>query len=492
MTIDMTRLAANVSKLLAEYGIPSAAIGVLHNGEVTDIAVGVTNVSTREPATTDTIYQCGSMTKTWTALAFMQLVDEGKVSLDEPVRTYLPGFRVADPEVTAKVTPRHLLYHTNGIEEDFGDPGEDDDVYERMVENIADAPQVYPLGYTHGYSAALGYAILARVMEVTDGKRWDDIMKDRLFDPLGLTSTSSWRAQVDPDRAATGHLIRSLDEGPVVSPVDYLPRSFGPGGNVNSTVREVLAMARVVLNRGTAPNGSQIVSAISIREMMESRVPVPDPYMFGPQWALGLIVCDWHGETVYATDGSTIGQNARLRILPDSNLAIAMLTNGGPRESLYKTVFNEILTGLDAVTIPDLPTPGRIPGLDLSRYEGVYGRPGTRYQVAAEGEKLYLTLHLDPMHARFLGKPDRIRYELLPVSETHFLMPSDDPLEDTQTVAIYDFTNSRAQYLHTNCRINPRISGLKGDPTHAARALRSSRVRTAGSRAGLLSGQTDA
>jgi CubicO group peptidase (beta-lactamase class C family) len=85
------------------------------------------------------------MTKTWTALAFMQLVDEGRVDLDEPVRTYLPGFTVADPKVSAEVTPRQLLFHTNGIEEAYGDPGEDDDVYERMVGNIADAPQVFPL-----------------------------------------------------------------------------------------------------------------------------------------------------------------------------------------------------------------------------------------------------------------------------------------------------------------------------------------------------------
>jgi CubicO group peptidase (beta-lactamase class C family) len=458
MRIDTRQVRALVGELLAEYGIPSAAIGVLHDGEIADLAIGVTHVSTGRPATTDTIYQCGSMTKTWTALAFMQLVDEGKVRLDEPVRTYLPDFRVADPDVSAAVTPRHLLYHTSGIEEDFGDPGEDDDVYERMVNNAADAPQVHPLGYTHGYSAALGYAVLARIMEVLDGKRWDTIMKDRLFDPLGLISTTSWRTQVDHDRAATGHLIRSRDEGPIVTPVDYLPRSFGPGGNVNSTIRDVLTMAHVFLDAGKAPNGTRIASAASIQEMMESRVPIPDPYMFGPAWALGLIVCDWHGKTVYATDGSTIGQNARLRILPDSNLAIAMLTNGGPRESLYKKIFNEILTGLDAVTIPDLPTPDPALDLDPSRYAGRYGRPGTSYEVAAEGGHLSLMLTLDPMQAQFLGKPDRIRYELLPVSETHFLMPSNDPLADTQTVAIYDFERGRAQYLHTNCRVHPRVT----------------------------------
>lgn len=454
---DVTQIQARVSEFLAEYGIPSAAIGVLHGGEITDFAVGIKNVETAEPATTDTIYQCGSMTKTWTALAFMQFVDERKVSLDEPVRTYLPGFKVADPEVSARVTPRHLLNHTNGIEEDYGYPGEDDDVYERMVANIADAPQVQPLGYMHGYSAALGYAILARIMEVIDGKRWDDIMRDRLFTPLGLTNTSSWREQVDQDRAATGHLIRSLEEGPIVSPLGYLPRAFGPGGNITSTVREVLTMAHVFLNGGRALNETQIISAESLREMMESRVPIPDPYMFGPYWALGFIVCDWYGETVYATDGSTVGQNARLRILPDANLALAMLTNGGPRESFYKKVFNEILTDLGAVTVPDLPKPDLTLKLDLSRYEGVYERPGARYEVEAEGGKLFLTFVLNPMQAQFLGKPERITYKLLPVSETHFLMPSDDPLEDTQTVAIYDFKNGVAQYLHTNCRVNPRV-----------------------------------
>jgi hypothetical protein len=134
-----------------------------------------------------------------------------------------------------------------------------------------------------------------------------------------------------------------------------------------------------------------------------------------------------------------------------------MLTNGGPRESFYRKVFNEILTGLGTVTIPDLPAPDTTMNLDLSKYEGVYGRPGARYEVTVDGGKLYLTLVLDPMQAEFLQRPDRIRYELLPVTETHFLMPPSDPLEDIQTVAIYDFTNGTARFLHTNCRVNPRL-----------------------------------
>ncbi|WP_084598753.1 serine hydrolase domain-containing protein [Actinoplanes subtropicus] len=424
---------AMVGELLAEFGIPSAAIGVLSGGEITSVAVGVKNLRTGEPATTDTIYQCGSMTKTWTAYVFLQFVAEGRADLDEPVRSYLPGFRVADPGVTARVTPRHLLNHTSGIEEDFGDPGEGEDVYARMVGAIADARQVSPLGFTHGYSAALGYAILARVMEVLDGKPWDAVMADRLFRPLGLTGTSSWPARVDPARAATGHI------GRLESPIPYLPRSYGPGGNVSSTIGEVLTMASVL------PIGS---------EMTTSRVPVPDPYLFGPEWALGLIVCDWHGRTVFASDGSTIGQNARLRILPDAGRTIAMLTNGGPREGFYKRVFNEIL---GAGTIPELPSPVTELKRDPLSYVGVYGRPGTAFEVTAEGERLRLTETLDPMHAHFVGKPERITYDLVPVSDTHFLMPSNDPREDTRTLAIFDFRDGRARYLHTNCRLYPRV-----------------------------------
>jgi CubicO group peptidase (beta-lactamase class C family) len=455
--MDIERSRARVSELLAEYGIPSASIGILQDREVTDFAVGSKNLATGEPATTDTIYQCGSMTKTWTALAFMQLVDEGKASLDEPVRTYLPGFTVADPEVSGLITPRHLLNHTNGIEEDYGDPGEGEDVYRRMVENIAGAPQVHPPGYTHGYSAALGYAILARIMEVIDGKGWDQVMKDRLFDALELTATSSWREQVDPGRAASGHLIRSLAEGPIVSPLGHLPRAFGPGGNLSSTAREVLAMAHVFLHQGVAQNGARIVSAEIIHEMTLSRVPVPDPYMFGPQWALGLIVCNWRGETVYGHDGSTVGQNARLRILPDQKIAMVMLANGGPRDSFYRKVFDHLLLDLGTATIPELPKPDPSLSLDLSLYEGVYGRPGARFEVNARGGRPHLTFFLDPMQAGFLGKPERMEYRLLPISETHFLLRSDDPLEDPQTLAIYDFRDGAAQYLHTNCRVHPRV-----------------------------------
>ncbi len=135
-----------------------------------------------------------------------------------------------------------------------------------------------------------------------------------------------------------------------------------------------------------------------------------------------------------------------------------MLTNGGPREGFYKRVMNEILTDLGAVTIPDLPQPDPALSLDVGRYEGVYERPGARFEVQARGTALDLTFVRDPWQARISGQPERTTYELQPIDETHFLMPPLHPMEDAQTVAIYGSSNEAATYLHTNCRVHPRVS----------------------------------
>jgi CubicO group peptidase (beta-lactamase class C family) len=218
-------------------------------------------------------------------------------------------------------------------------------------------------------------------------------------------------------------------------------------------------MAYLFLTGGRAQNGKQVVSARSIHRMMRPEIAIPDPYSFGHAYGLGLMLFDWHGEQVYGHDGNTIGQGAYLRILPESQLVLAMLTNGALRDSFYKQVFNEILTELGSVAVPDLPEPNQALELEPSKYEGHYVRPGgNRYTVSADGDQLSVTTHLDPMRAAILRRPAAITNTLLPINETHFLMPTDDPLEDMQTIAIYDFEEGRARYLHHGLRAHPRVS----------------------------------
>src|SRR5688572_17638464 len=166
--------------VLAEKKIPGAVLGVLRGDDVSVFAAGVANRNTGIEVTDDTVFQIGSITKVWTATLVMMLVDEGVLDLDEPVVTYLPEFRVADPDVTKTVTLRHLLSHSSGIGGDHildTAPGADN--LERYVETITELGQEPELAATMSYSNT-GYSVAGRIIETVTGKGWDQVMRDRI------------------------------------------------------------------------------------------------------------------------------------------------------------------------------------------------------------------------------------------------------------------------------------------------------------------------
>ena len=107
-------LTARAEALLAELQIPGAAIAVLHNGQIHSAGLGVTSLPNPLPVTADTLFQVGSITKTFVGTALMLLVERGELDLDAPLRTYLPELRLSDPDAQARATIRHLLTHTGG------------------------------------------------------------------------------------------------------------------------------------------------------------------------------------------------------------------------------------------------------------------------------------------------------------------------------------------------------------------------------------------
>src|SRR2546423_12698281 len=179
MPVDRDSLRRRLDELLTEHKVPGAALGVLHGDQVTEVASGVVNRRTGVETTPDTLFQIGSLTKVWTATLVMMLVDEGVLDLDAPVRTYLPEFRVADADVTERVTLRHLLSHSSGIGGDhILDTGRGDDTLERYVETCAELGQEHDLGVTMSYCNT-GYGVLGRVIEKVTGKVWDQVLRER-------------------------------------------------------------------------------------------------------------------------------------------------------------------------------------------------------------------------------------------------------------------------------------------------------------------------
>ena len=185
--------AANWSTLLAELArrsrVPGAVLGIWACGQEILAAAGLLNRVTRVRVSTDSLFQVGSITKLWTATMIMQLIDQDLLSLDTTVAQVLPGVRLGAAGLGDQVTVAHLLTHTSGIDGDiFTDTGRGDDCVERYVGLLDRADSAFPPGGAYSYCNS-GWVLLGRIIEVLDGRTWDESLRERLCGPLELTQT---------------------------------------------------------------------------------------------------------------------------------------------------------------------------------------------------------------------------------------------------------------------------------------------------------------
>jgi CubicO group peptidase (beta-lactamase class C family) len=359
-------LQSRLDEAREKAGVVGASLAVLHDGDISAAASGLLNKATGVEATTDSLFQIGSITKTWTATVVMQLVEQGLLGLDQPVTEVLPDFRVADAATTPQITVRHLLTHTSGFDGDhFADHGRGDDVLERYTASCAELTQTTPIGALFSYNNA-AFSVLGRIVEKVTGQVWDVAMRERLYEPLGLTHTATLPEDVLRFRAAMGHIGPDLPPGPQWG----LPRSVGPAGLICSTATDVVAFAGMHLSPST------LLSADSVRAMQQPHVDIPGPDG-GPlpqKQALGWMVSDLGGVTVVGHDGGTIGQSARLRFAPSSGTAVALLSNGGDFLALCGLV-DELLHELAGATAPPALEPRtEAPAMDLAAFTGRFSR----------------------------------------------------------------------------------------------------------------------
>lgn len=452
---DQQHWQERLSSLAEKHGVVGATLAIGHGTEDLVAATGVLNVRTQLPATPDSVFQIGSITKTWTATLVMQLVDDGLLDLDLPVVTYLPDFRVADPAVTAAVTARQLLAHTSGIDGDlFVDTGRGDDAVEKYVAAMADLAQIHPLGATMSYCNS-GYMVLGRLVEVLRGQSWDQVLRERLFAPLELEAAGTLPEEALLWGAATGHLRVPSQPEPVVTPLWGIFRGGGPAGLIHSRAIDVIAFARLHLADGLAPNGTRILSESAARAMRTAQVAVPDRWTLGSGWGLGWILMAWDGKTVYGHDGATYGQAAFLRVLPAGDdrpaLAVALAVNGGGARELFQDLFGEVFAELGGVAMPQPLHPSADKPDDLQRYVGRYARESVDMVVELDDGGLALvTRSTGP-----LGSGEPSRYRLVPCEPDVFLLQPDGDADGMPAVF---FQVDDHQYLHLGARATPRVS----------------------------------
>ncbi|WP_370949684.1 serine hydrolase domain-containing protein [Amycolatopsis sp. cg5] len=367
----------NLSELIAKHDVPGAQVAVLADDEIHDEAAGILSLHTQVETTTDSVFKIGSITKIWTATLIQQLVDEGALRLDRPIRDYLPGFRLADPVATESLTTRHLLTHTGGMDSNHAtDPGRDDDAIEKFVASLADADHPLEPGTLFSYSNS-GYVVLGRLVEVLRGTHFHDVLRERLAAPLGLRTVATDTYEAILHRAAVGH-VRS---GEALVPTDSWAVRYHcapSGSHLAMSARDLLEFVRLHLTERTLA---------TLREPHVESVPDFGGGALG--WGLGWML---HRDGVVGHTGVSKGQKAFLRVAPSAKVAVAVLTNSTGGAPLAYEVFSEVLKDLACVETEPLPVPPANPALiDVDRMCGTYRTTRHDITLTSEGDRSFLT-----------------------------------------------------------------------------------------------------
>ena len=332
-------LTAQINLCMERTGVPGVAVGLLQQkaGESIEetIGVGYTNRDHPLPVLPDTLFQIGSITKTMTATLAMRLVEQGKLDLDMPIRHYLPTLWLQDAHAMTNATLRHLFTHTGGwVGDYFADTGRGEDALAQYVANMADLPQLAPLGALWSYNNA-GFSLAGRVIEAVTGQPFETVAQELLLAPLGMTMSFFFSEDVMPHRFAVGHTVTPT-ETTVATPW-ALRRSAHPAGGVTATVQDMLRYARFHLNEGRTASGEQLMQPATIAAMQVRQAEAGSMADgVGISWLLNTIA----GVPLISHGGATNGQIAQLTLAPSRGFALVILTNANRGREVTRDLTN--------------------------------------------------------------------------------------------------------------------------------------------------------
>jgi CubicO group peptidase (beta-lactamase class C family) len=412
--------------------VPGAAIGILRDGAPTTAYHGVANVTTGEPVTPDKRFSPGSLTKSMVATVIARLAEAGRLSLDDPVAARVPELRAIG--WAERATLRDLLANRSGLplraglEFGFdGRPDGDDGALSRLAADVAAG---VPAGNFWSYTN-VGWCLLGRAIEAAAGASWEDAMRRHLFDEAGMSGTTFANGASSEPRAS-GHEVTA--DGPM--PVDPLTaRAYGPAGTtVVSTVTDLLRFAALHLEDPSLAGLRAVHTEIAIYAWLDS-------------WCLGWARFDWEGGQVWGWDGVVNGERSALRIVPEHQAAVVLMTNASTGRAMYRSLFAELMGSLFGISVPPLRLEAAAGAAgDLSRFAGVYAWPDRRVEVTATaGSRLLLKSELGETTA-------------LALDERTFLVEPMDPDVPTVTFGAFDAAG-RPQVLYLMLWGLPRLDG---------------------------------
>lgn len=324
-----------VAETMELLDVPGATIAIVQDGEIVYRgAFGVTELGGDTPMTPDTRLMIGSTTKPVTTMMLATLVDDGVIDWDTPVVDILPSFAVADPELTPQITVRDLVCACTGVpRRDLELLFNGDELTaEGIVASLADFEFFTPIGEAFQYSnqmvATGGYAGAAAVHgdDADFYEAYVTEVQSRVLDPIGMTNTTfSFDEVASAADYAAPHGL-NLDGEYVVMPIEreLWGMAIAPSGGLWSNVDDMSRFMLTGIERGVAPDGTQVVSAENLERTWEPQVPVSADVSYG----LGWFVDSYKDQPMMHHGGNMLGFTSDLAFLPDAGIGIVVLTNG--------------------------------------------------------------------------------------------------------------------------------------------------------------------
>jgi CubicO group peptidase (beta-lactamase class C family) len=409
---------------IADERAPGLSVAVVHDQElVWAKGYGFADVEAQRPAASSTLYRIGSVTKLFTATAILQLRDAGKLALDDPAVEHLPEFSVRSPFADAQpVTLRHLLTQTSGLTRDAPFAYWTTHVFpsrEEVLTSLAKLELTHRPGETYKYSN-LGMGLLGLVIERVSGLSYADYVRQRIFQPLGMTSSTAAPSEEHHRRRATSYYRRAAD-GSRRSFDYYDMEGLAAAGNVVSSVEDLAAFARLQFRDGNA-GGAQILAGSTLREMQRAQFVYPS---FEGGRGLGFAVSRDAGVTFVAHGGWIGGNRTHFLLVPAEKTAVIVAANADDADPslIARKVYDVMAPALAAATAT--PREPRIADPAWKRYLGTYTDPwGWEYEVVVLDGQLVFYEHAYPPEDDPLDAITR----LTPVSEHVFRMPDGEPV----------------------------------------------------------------
>lgn len=319
---------------IRSYRIPGTAIGLWYHNREYSAGVGVTSLEDPLPVTPGTLFQAGSITKTFTAMRLLQLVDQGKVNLEDRVRQFIPDFRVRDEKTSELAKVRHLLNHTAGWRGDLcKNTGDGGDALAKFVEAMADLPQLAPIGSCYAYNNA-SYDVAGRIVEIAGGLPYETAIRESILDPLEMDHSFFFPAQVMDYRFAACHIMDGNEVR--VSRPWAMHRGENPDGGLVTNVHDLIKYARFHMGNGQTLQGERLLTKGSIERMQSPSVEVGNGIWIGMNW----FIQDVGGVRFLRHAGETRGQSAILWLVPEWDLAFAALSNLNQGAPLHRELFD--------------------------------------------------------------------------------------------------------------------------------------------------------